>query len=327
MSNTQLALVDHLTKNRSLSAQFTHQRRDKTFVFKTECNHALTIVRGNAKLRAATPESVGQCVLDAGILGVTLNPVLKQAYLIPYKNNSTGVTNCTISVSYMGMEQVAYRTGMVANIQTGIVHKNDHFKVFVADNKRQIEHVEANSNRGPCTHAYCIATYTNGSCHVEVMDKAQIIACRDAAAKKNNNSIPFTWNQNNPFRYEMYKKSVLRRAWKHFPKSDNPEFERVISAIDRTDPLDFAPQPEKKESAGTASMTVTSEMLDELCGMMEKAGIPANVYDRWLKGLARSMGYKTESAIKVEDFDKAKASMAEGLASYAKRNTQGNEDE
>ena len=74
-------------------------------------------------------------------------------------------------------------------------------------------------------------------------------------------------------------------------------------------------------------MTVTSEMLDELCTMMEKAGIPANVYDRWLKGLARSLGYKTESAIKVEDFDKAKASMVDGLASYAKRNTQGSEDE
>lgn len=319
--STQLALSEHLNQ-RKLAQLFTRNRHSKDAKFAVERDFALAIVEGNNKLLECTPESIGRCIVDVGVLGVSLSPNRKEAYLIPYNNRQAGVTVCTLSISYMGMEQIAYRTGMVKNIQTNLVHDNDTIRVFTKDNVRHIEHEESMGARGRVSHSYCIATYTNGTTYVEVMDRVQIMAVRDAAAKKNFNKIPFTWAENNPFRYEMYKKAVLRRAWKHFPKSDSPELEKLSAIIERQDPVDFVAAAPIEETKGEATITLTDEQVLELIGLMEEGGIKAAMQDRWLLGLAKALGYQNIRAVKDSDFDKAVENMTDGIASFVER-TQG----
>lgn len=322
-----LALRDHL-KSRSLSSIFAHHRQDKAAKYAVERDFAITIAESNYKVGQCTPQSIGQCIIDIGVLGVSLSPALKQAYLIPYNTKINGQQTkvCTLSISYMGMEQISYRAGIVENIQTNIVRKGDDFKVFVDDNKRQIRHVEDNENRGQVTHAYCIATYANGHTHVEVMDRVQIMAVRDAAARKNNNEIPFTWRESNPFRYEMYKKAVLRRAWKHWPKASNKETEKVVSIIDRTDPVDFSAKEPAAEEKGSSSITVTEEMVGELCKIMDAAGIGVDLHSRWLNGLATHFAYPSIDAAKVQDFADMKAQLEKSCEKFTERKSQGNKD-
>jgi len=319
----QLTLKQHLSA-RTLSAAFSRNRYNPQHRFAVERDYALTIIEGNAKLLACTPDSVGRCILDIGVLGVSLSPNRKEAYLIPYKNTTTNQTICTLSVSYMGMEQIAYRTGMVANIQTVLVHNADTFRVFTANNQRQIEHEEKTSNRGKVTHAYCIATYANGTTYVEVMDRVQIDGVKAAATKKNNGTVPFTWNQNNPFRYEMYRKAVLRRAWKHFPKSESKEMSKITEVVQRTDPVDFTPVARKEEKVGETSVTLSHEQVDELIWMMKEAKVKKELYDRQLLSLAKALGYRNIEAVSAADFEKAKTTLETGLAKFVER-TQGSQ--
>ena len=319
--STQLALSEHLHQ-RKLAQLFTRNRHSKDAKFAVERDFALAIVESNNKLLECTPESIGRCIVDVGVLGVSLSPNRKEAYLIPYNNRQAGVTVCTLSISYMGMEQIAYRTGMVKNIQTNLVHDNDKVNVFTKNNVRQIEHEEAMGNRGRVSHAYCIATYTNGTTYVEVMDREQIMAVRAAAAKKNFNKIPFTWAENNPFRYEMYKKAVLRRAWKHFPKSDSKELEKLSAIIERQDPVDFVAAAPIEEVKGEATITISGEQIKELEDLMAEADIKPPMWDRWLLGLAKNLGYQNIHAVKDSDFDRAVESMEGGIAAFIER-TQG----
>ena len=321
MPNKQLTLREELSK-RTHIAQFTASRMNKTARYSIERDFALTIIEGNHKLASCTPESIARCIVDIGVLGVSLSPTLKQAYLIPYKNTRANTTICTLSISYMGMEQLAYHAGIVTNIQTNVVREGDSIKVFTKDNKRQIEHVESMSRRGKVTHAYCIATFADGSTHVETMDRVEIMAVRDAAARKNDNEIPFTWRTSNPFRYEMYKKAVLRRGWKHWPKTSGKQGERIRAAIERQDPIDFTPATPVNETPGEVSITINDAMIEVLNDMMSEAGIVPAQYDRWLLGLAKSMGYQSTNAIKVADFETAKTKLTDGIAAWVER-TQG----
>jgi recombination protein RecT len=324
MSEKQLALQKHL-QTRSLISQFTANRYDNTAKFAVERDYALSIIAGNKKLVECSPNSIGRCIIDVGVMGVSLSPTRKEAYLIPYFNSSTGETICTLSISYMGMEQLAYRTGLLSNIQTNVVREGDSIKVFTKDNKRQVEHVESMTKRGKVTHVYCIATFKDGSTHVETMDRKEIMGARSAAAKKNNGTIPFTWAEKNPFRYEMYKKAVLRRAWKHWPKSNDKQAELIRSVVERQDPVDFTPAVPKDETPGEVSITVTDEMIEKLNKQMDDAGILPAQHDRWLNGLAKSMGYQSPQAIKVADFETAQSKLEEGIASWVER-TQGDKN-
>jgi len=318
---TQIALAEHL-KSRSLIGLFTSNRYDKTAKYAAERGFALSIAADNYKVAACTPESIGRCIIDIGILGVSLSPTLKQAYLIPYKKN------CTVSISYMGMEQIAYRTGMVVNIQTNIVRKGDTFKAFVKDNRRQILHEELTTGqRGEVTHAYCIGTYKNGHSHVEVMDREQIMAVRGAAAKKNDGNIPFTWVKSNPFRYEMYKKAVMRRAWKSWPKTPSVENTRVLDAVERMDPVDFTRGQPVDEKTGDTSVTLTDKMIGDLCTIMEDAGVKIGVHDRWLNGLASHFGFPKYEAIPADRYDEIKAQLEDSCEKFKARKSQGTTNE
>jgi phage RecT family recombinase len=265
--------------------------------------YALEIIQ-NAKtdqLSKCSPESVARSIIDVAVMGLTLSPAMKLAYLVPYKNS------CTVSPSYMGLEQIAYATGFVEMIQTVLVYENDHeFNVWTDETGRHIKHVEAISNRGHVTHAYCIAWFSSGKQHIEVMDRADIMACRDAATLKNNKKTPFTWT--GKFRYEMYKKSVMRRGWKHWPRVDNPRIADMMTAVERADPLEFV-----DKTVVTAIANIDQDQKDKLIEMMVNAGVDDRSHDAWLHGMASKMGYQSVSAIRVEDFEAAASLMAEGL--------------
>ncbi len=322
---TEIALREHLM-TRQLSSAFSRNRHNKDHKYAAELGHMLSIAASNPKVANSTPNSLARCLQDVGVLGVSLSPTLKQAYLIPYK--ISGTLTCTVSISYMGMEQIAYRTGMVVNIQTNIVRKGDKIRIFTTGNRRQVEHEELmDGQRGEVTHVYCIATYKDGSTYVETMDRVQIMACRDAAAKKNDGKIPFTWHPSNPFRYELYKKSCLRRAWKHFPKSESADAKRLYDVVDRMDPMDFEPKEPKKEKKGEASLTITDDQIEKLCKMMGKAGVRTEVHDRWLNGLASHFGFAKYEAIPASRFEEVKTTLASSCQKFKDRKSQGSNNE
>lgn len=297
----------HLSKGGKYGREFNRVRLSDELDWKVEQAYALEQLNTNKKLQRCTPDSIGRSLIDLAVMGLTLSPAMKLAYLIPYGDN------CTASPSYMGLEQVAYRTGMLDGIQCNVVREGDEFRVFTDRNGRNIEHVEGDK-RGEVTHAYCIAWLTTGRTIIEVMDQDALRACRDAAAKKNNGQIPFTWT--GPFREEMYKKAVLRRAWKHWPKVANPKLVAMMEAVDRTDPMDFE---DKSTPVNELPSTIGSEEMDELIAVFNDYGIQDQRWiSRQLKGLASGMGLPNGNIRKLprDQFDTAVSLLKKGLDTW-----------
>jgi phage RecT family recombinase len=303
-NNTALTVVHkHLAKGGALCKEFNRVRVSDNQNWRIEQAYAMEMIRDSKSLQACTPESIGRSLVDLGSMGLSLSPAKKEAYLIPYKGN------CTASVSYMGMEQIAYRTGMVEGIQTGVVREHDEFREWADDQGKHIEHT-VSSRRGEITHSYCIAWLTSGRTLIEVMDQEALRACRDAAAFKNDGNIPFTWK--GKFREEMYKKCALRRGWKHWPKVTNPQLVQMLEAVERTDPMDFREDKAKVVNESGAKIDVqgqTSTLID----MALDAGYPESGIDRQLQGLAAGMGYDNIRAIPANEFERAVSLMEKGL--------------
>ena len=299
-----------LKADRRLSSQFTSYRLDKTVRIATERQFALAQIAKNDQLQSCTIDSIKRCLIDLSVMGLTLSPAMKLAYLIPYKST------CTLSPSYMGLEQMCFRNKALKSVQTGRVLKGDSFRFWTDDSGTHIQH-EVNideASRGVMTHVWCIAKFTNGGQHVEVMTAQQVANCEKAAIKKNGGKVPFTWK--GVWRDQMELKCVVRRGWKHWPKDTLTD--KVVEAVERCDPMDFGPEkPEAKESG----LLISLDQITELKGILGEAGFPEEKWDSNLNGLARSLGYgQGIESVLASAFEDTKFKLREGLMKWkAKR--------
>lgn len=312
MGNEIALIKKELGRGGALCKEFNRLRYNDQLDWRLEQAYALEIIQnsGSDQLRKCNPSSIGRSLIDLSVLGLSLSPAMKLAYLIPYENN------CTASPSYMGLEQIAYRLGSVKHIEPGIVRKGDVFRRWSDDKGKHLYH-EVNSDSGDVTHAYILATMADGKVIPEVMDMRELIACREAAKRKNKGKVPFTWAGD--FKEEMYKKCVLRRAWKHWPKVMTPQAQMLAEAVDRMDPLDFEP-----DDGRTVNPTefLSEWQINQLIETMTEAGVEERGHNAWLQGLAKQLGYQGIRVVKSDDFDTAVSVMKEGIVRWKQRQNQ-----
>lgn len=268
--------------DRSLVSRFNRNRdTDHQVKIQAQRSYALQIIQGNEKLRECTPQSVANAMLDVAYSGLSLSPTLAQLYLIPYGNV------CTLSFGYRGLEQLAYRTGVVKLIQAALVRQNDTlFKVGTNEHGRYVLHEEATSERGEVTHAYCVATFDSGLRHVEVMDADELKAVEEAASKRNRKGGA-VWR--GPFKGEMQKKAVIRRAWKHWPQDDAGKLERAQRVLNDLEPHTFE---------GESTRVINKGQLSQLVDLCSEYNIPHDT-------LCRAFGITELALLPYDKFDEA----------------------
>jgi len=318
-----LAVISkELGRGGSFCKEFNRVRLVDSLDWQIEKAYAMEIIRNSPALQNADPATIGRSLIDLSVMGLSLSPARKEAYLIPYwikglrGDDGKAITNCSASPSYMGLEQVLYRTGYVTLIESDVVREGDIFEEWSDPNSgKQFKHVKA-AKRGDITHAWCVVSLTSGKNKVEVMDSNALRACRDAAANKNNGQVPFVWLGD--FREEMYKKCPVRRAFKHVPKVKNPEVTRMLEALERADPMDF--------SANDATITdiserdtLATEQINVLIKTMIDAGFPEGGVDRQLQGLAAGLGFRNVNSILASRFEDAASLLERGLERWKAR--------
>lgn len=299
MDKQLMVVKRHLGKGGALCKEFNRVRHDDDLDWKMEQAYALEIIKNSSQLQRCDPDSIGRSLIDLAVMGLSLSPAMKEAYLIPYKNN------CTASPSYMGLVQIVLRTGVVTKVETDVVREGDEWKQWSESGEKRFRHV-IGDKRGEVTHAWAAFHLVNGDVKIEIMDQDALRGCRDAAAKKNGGEIPFVWK--GPFKEQMYKKCAIRRGWNLLPKLRDHKAVAMMEAVERTDPMDFTEAKVIHESD-----TLTSEQVNELIRMMADAGVDARAHDAWLAGLAKKMGYKGIRHIPADEFDAAALLMKEGL--------------
>lgn len=220
--STDLALVEStiLDTREAFEARLT----DRSLNFDSEAGFALQLLsKSDYALGVALKQqqSVVNAVTNVAAIGLSLNPALKHAYLVPRKDGN-GVVQILLDVSYMGLVELAMSCGAIRLAQAKLVHEGD---ARFIDNGPGLapthEYDPRSKSRGPVACVYVAAKLPSGDWHTEIMTVDDINAIRDrsdaykAVQSGRAKSCPWTTDWE-----EMAKKTVAKRASKWWRGGD-----------------------------------------------------------------------------------------------------------
>jgi recombination protein RecT len=203
---------------------------------KKELSFALQIINKSSKLQECTIESKQAAVINIANTGLTLNPIAKEACLVPRWNR--GVNECTLEPMYVGLAKLLTDAGSVKSLVTNVVHENDKITVNLADNQNPVVHNPelVGSKKGKIIGCYTVATLIDNTRQAEWMDIEQLYEIRERsetyAAFKNGKIKSCTWDTDEA---EMMRKTVIKRIYKYLPRTERMEKIDNAISIDNTD--------------------------------------------------------------------------------------------
>ena len=184
--------------------------------WQTEALFALQACQKNPLLglvAKSNPLSLQMAMLNVAAVGLTLNPALSLAFLIPRKNE------VVLDVSYRGLIKIATDTGSILWAKAELVFQADRFE-YRGPATAPLHRCDPFArNRGEMRGGYCIAKTKDEEFLVEVMSAEEIYQVRAMsdsykAHLQNGKSCPWTaWPG------EQAKKVLIKRAYKTWPKT------------------------------------------------------------------------------------------------------------
>jgi len=204
-----------------------------------ELGFALQIVRGNATLKECEPDSIKTAIINVALTGLTLNPAVKRAYLVPRDGKAV------LDISYQGLIYLATSSGGIRKIGAQVVYEWDEF-TFEHGTEEKIMHrpsmdppkdklelikkdAQAIWNHIVC--AYSIATLNDGSRDFVVLPHWRLWKVRQSSKAISSPHSP--WNK---WPEEMIRKTVIKYHSKTLPSSDR--FAEAVSILNEHEGLD-----------------------------------------------------------------------------------------
>lgn len=173
----------------------------------TELGFAMQIFQNNEYLQRCDPQSILNAVVNVARTSVTLNPVMRLAYLVPRKNK------CVLDFSYMGLVAMLRDNNCIKSISAHIVYEDEEFDYDVAYNKithkpRFAKTEEEHKKRGRIG-CYSRATLPNGEVVFEFMPMWEIEKVKSLSMGSSDKFSAWqVWEE------EMIKKVVIKRHFK-----------------------------------------------------------------------------------------------------------------
>jgi recombination protein RecT len=196
---------------------------DRSLNFEREAGFAIQILGGKdytLKVAADNRQSVIDAVTNIAAIGISLNPAKRQAYLVPRKDGNGGVKIC-LDISYIGLLDLAITSGSIMWGQAELVHQNDPFTLNGFDQPPTHGRNPFANDRGPVIGAYVVVKTRDGDYLTTCMQIDEINGIRDRSegwkAYKDNKIKSTPWSTDPG---EMAKKTVIKRAYKLWPKTD-----------------------------------------------------------------------------------------------------------
>jgi len=201
--------------------------RHKLVTWVEESQFALQALQNNEKLALCAPITVQNAIINVASIGLTLQPALGYAYLVPdsvKQKDAAGrevwVNVCTLKVSFKGLLKIATDSGSIKWVKAEIVKEGDTFE-YNGPCLLPRHVMQPFGDRGKTVGVYCVAKTHDGDYLVDIMDAAEIVKIRNAAKTK---TVWDAWPD------EMAKKAIIKRASKQWPKTDQSE--RLDQAIE-----------------------------------------------------------------------------------------------
>lgn len=216
---------------------------DRSINFEREAGFAVQILTANdyvSKLAANDRQSVVNAVTNIAAIGISLNPAKKQAYLVPRKGK------ICLDISYMGLIDLAIQSGSIMWAQAELVHANDAFTLNGFDKPPTHSFNPYSKERGDMVGVYVVVKTHSGDYLTTCMSRADVDSIKNRSESvKAGKSSPWDTDYG-----EMAKKTVVKRAYKYWPKSDrldravhhlNTETGEGLAAMAK--PASIDPQP------------------------------------------------------------------------------------
>ena len=262
----------------------------QTMNFEAETGFAIQLLSNNKYLESVAQGSIPsfqQAITNVAAIGLSLNPAEKLAYLLP-RNVNLGKdqhgskvyeNRVFLEPSYMGLMKLATDSGSIKWVQASMVRKEDSF----TDNgpgERPTHVYEAfakPSERGEYVGAFCVAKTSDGDYLTTTMTMEDLegIKARSESAKKNFGPWVTDFA-------EQCKKTVVRRAFKMWPRSTG--MERLTAAVDISnqnegfEPIINAPNLQQATPIQNEFFVALMEKSDNLGMFVFSKTIPAAVF-------------------------------------------------
>ena len=282
---------------RSAQSRFHHVATDDSLKWAQEKAFFLKHLQTNPKLQLCTSESLANAILEAGAMGLTMNPLKRFIYIIARRERKRGKTEswkdyekkvpfiAYASPSYMGLVDSALRSGYVMQIAAEIVFKNDRFSYSGPFAMPRHESVTEAQYR-KFIHAsgcYAAAVLKHGGVQSTYLDSEEISRIRDMSEQPD----AAMWNPQHLWT-EGWKKATIRRLWKTLPRTDSMAaiesqmntFEGVAHTVDDN------PLSDVVKAEPITDDPLSPDQLAQLKTQLEQAGLEEVERNKWMNRLA-----------------------------------------
>jgi phage RecT family recombinase len=269
-----------------IKPRFIELTNEQTFI--KECSFATQHFNRNDYLNKATTESKLEAVMNIAMIGLTLNPVLKLAYLVPRSVKVEGkyVIKCHLEPSYQGLVKLITDTGSARTVYSHVVYDGDEFEILLGTGTNIIHKPKFTSK--VIKSVYAVAILPTGEMQVDVMPFSDVEEIRNSSesykAYLKNKNIPCIWVKHEG---EMAKKTIVKRLCKYIPKTN--QWDKISTAIDLTD-KDF--QCSLGQMSMIESLLVSANMLDS-----DKAIIDCDLSSMSFSSAQKTIEYLKENQL------------------------------
>jgi len=189
---------------------------------------ALTSLRRNPALMQCSMPSLAASILDCCALGLEFNSPLRQAHIIPFKNNKTKTVEAQLVIDYHGLIDLHLRSSAVQSIFADVVWEADRWS-FSHGTDEHLSHTPAHcaaEERGKRIGVYAYAKLASGGTPFVWLWEHQVNTIRDeysAGYKADKENSPWVTNTDS-----MWRKTAVRALSTWIPKSADAERARAI---------------------------------------------------------------------------------------------------
>jgi len=224
MSNALTLITGEIN---AMKGDFETLLTDKSIKFEQEAGFAIQILRNNdyaLNVAAKNRDSVIAAVKNLAAIGISLNPAKKQAYLVPRNMGKDKPAAICLDISYMGLMDLAIATGSIKWAKAEVVREADEFQLGRMDELPLHRYDPFAKDRGPIRGVYVVVKTADNEYLTHTMSADDVFAIRDrseawkAYREKKIKTCPWVTDE-----AEMVKKTVVKQAYKYWPKTDRLE--------------------------------------------------------------------------------------------------------
>jgi phage RecT family recombinase len=190
----------------------------------------LTVFRTNKKLLDCSQHSLLACFFGCAQLGLTPEPWLGQAYLVPFWSSKLKCNEATLIPGYRGLITLARRSGELRTVKAAAVYEREPFEWERLYPERS-RHGYVDGDPGELKGAWTLWTFKDDNVTGDFMTIHEIDKIMQRTKSRNRQGeIVGPWVTD---KAEMAKKTVIRRHFKLAPVSvDEQRLGMAVAAED-----------------------------------------------------------------------------------------------